>query len=333
MGIFNAHSLDVLTMGRIGVDIYPLKSGLGLHEVDAFGRFLGGSPTNVAVAAARLGSTSAVITGVGDDPFGLFCREELGRLGVFDDYVHCFPGESTPVAFCEIFPPDDFPIYFYRRPIAPDLLLRQDDLPIAAIEGCGVFWITGTGFCAEPSRSTHLAALEIRGKRNHTIIDLDYRASFWRDPLEARSWVRAALPQCSIAVGNVQECEVAVGEKDRVKAGKKLLGLGVEMAIVKDGPRGALAVTHDEMIHIPATEVEILNGLGSGDAFGGTLCHGLTEGWSLEEILPAASAAGAIVASRLECSTAMPTLPELRRMVSRNPQKLQRIQENEEKHD
>lgn len=333
MGLFSVQALDVLTMGRIGVDIYPLQPGVGLQDVDAFGKFLGGSPTNVAVAAARLGSAAAVITAVGRDPFGRFCRRELGRLGVFEDYVKVMEGHNTPVTFCEIFPPDNFPLYFYRRPVAPDLLLTEADLPMDALRGAGVFWVTGTGFCSEPSRTTHHAALQARERQGHTILDLDYREMFWRSPMDAREQMQAALEHVTIAVGNRMECEIAVGESDPIRAAERLLEFGVELAIVKQGAAGVLAMTQDEMVSVPGTVVEVLNGLGSGDAFGGALCHGLVDGWELEEILAAASAAGAIVASRLECSTAMPTLPELRHMLRKQPPTPQRTDRREDNHD
>ena len=118
--------LDVLTIGRCGIDIYPLQVGVGLEDVESFGKFLGGSPTNVAVAAARYGHRSAVVTGVGNDPFGRFVHTEMRRLGVDDRHVVTKAAYNTPVTFCEIFPPDDFPLYFYRDPIAPDLMLDDD---------------------------------------------------------------------------------------------------------------------------------------------------------------------------------------------------------------
>jgi 5-dehydro-2-deoxygluconokinase len=103
-------TFDVITMGRVGVDLYPLQIGVGLEDVTSFGKFLGGSATNVAVAAARHGRRTAVITRTGDDPFGRFVRREVRRLGVDDRYVSTVPDLPTPVTFCEIFPPDDFPL-------------------------------------------------------------------------------------------------------------------------------------------------------------------------------------------------------------------------------
>jgi len=306
-----AAPFDVLTMGRIGVDVYPLQSGVSLRHVESFGKYLGGTTANVAVAAARLGRGAAIVTGVGDDPFGRFVRRALRDLGVDDRFVVTSTEFATPVTFCEIFPPDDFPLYFYRRPVAPDLQIRPEDLDLAAIRDAALFWATVTGLSEEPSRSAHHAAWEARGRRRHTVLDLDYRPVFWASQEEATAQVRAALPHVTVAVGNREECEVAVGETDPDRAADALLDAGVELAIVKQGPRGVLGKTRTERVVVPPTPVDVVNGLGAGDAFGGSLVHGLLTGLPLERLLRNANAAGAIVASRLECSTAMPTAAEI----------------------
>ncbi|MDO4717728.1 MAG: 5-dehydro-2-deoxygluconokinase [Propionibacteriaceae bacterium] len=319
MGLFSSQTVDVLTVGRIGVDIYPLQQGVGLEDVTSFGKFLGGSPTNVAVAAARMRHSAAVITAVGDDPFGRFCLREMGRLGVYGDYVLIVDDLNTPVTFCEIFPPDNFPLYFYRRPTAPDLQIKPADIPVDAVRNARVVWLTSTGLCQEPSRSAHLSLLEARGRRRHTILDLDYRAAFWPDAETAGAAVREVLPLVDVAIGNLEECRVATGETDPERAGEALLDAGVEIAVVKQGPRGVLAMTAQSCITVPASNIEVVNGLGAGDAFGGTFCHGLLRGWSLADTLVAASSAGALVATRLECSTAMPSEPELLEQLRRCP--------------
>lgn len=306
-----AHRLDVLTIGRCGVDVYPLQTGVGLEDVETFGKFLGGSPTNVAVAAARLGHTAATVTGVGDDPFGRYVRREMRRLGVDDRYVVVVPELPTPVTFCEVFPPDDFPLYFYRLPSAPDLHVTPADLDLDAIRDSRLFWLSVTGLSQEPSRAAHHAALAARARAQYTVLDLDYRPMFWASMQEARAQVQAVLPQATVAVGNREECLVAVGEDDPERAADALLDTGVELAVVKQGPRGVLAKTREERIEVAPTPVDVVNGLGAGDGFGGALCHGLIEGWSLHRTVSFASAAGAIVASRLECSTAMPTEAEV----------------------
>lgn len=307
----STHIPDVLVMGRLGVDIYPLQSGKGLEEVESFGKFLGGSAANVAVAAARLGHNVSLVSRVGDDPFGRYLLTELARLGVDGRGVRMDAVYKTPVTFCEIFPPDDFPLYFYREPKAPDLEITHDQLDEAAVRGAGVLWATVTGLSQDPSRSTQLGCLQDRNRAGHSVIDLDYRPAFWADPSEATVEVGRALEHVTVAVGNREECEIAVGETDPDRAADALLERGVRLAIVKQGPDGVLAKTRDERVVIPPLAVHVVNGLGAGDAFGGALCHGLLAGWGLERMLRVANAAGAIVAGRLECSTAMPTLTEI----------------------
>ncbi|WP_022887065.1 5-dehydro-2-deoxygluconokinase [Glaciibacter superstes] len=306
-----AETLDVLTIGRSGVDLYPLQDGVGLADVTTFGKYLGGSATNVAIAAARHGRASAIITRTGADPFGSFVHSELRRLGVSDRFVTDVPDLKTPITFCEIFPPDHFPIYFYRDPIAPDLVINPEELDLDAIRNAGVYWSTVTGLCREPSRSAHHAAWQARARRPLTVLDLDYRPMFWESPEAATREVSRALEQVTVAVGNRDECEIAVGETDPHRAADALLDRGVELAVVKQGPRGVLAKTRHETVEVAPYEVEVVNGLGAGDGFGGALCHGLLAGWPLEHVIRFANVAGAIVATRRECSTAMPTTAEV----------------------
>ncbi|GMA41692.1 5-dehydro-2-deoxygluconokinase [Mobilicoccus caccae] len=309
-------SPDLVAIGRIGVDIYPLQTGVGLEDVDTFGKFLGGSATNVTVAAARLGHSAAIVSRTGDDPFGRFVHQALQGFGVDDTHVRPVDGLPTPVTFCEIFPPDDFPLYFYRFPTAPDLSIEAEEIPVDLVREAGVFWATVTGLSEEPSRSAHHAAWVARDRREHTILDLDYRPMFWESEAAATAAVAEALGQCTVAVGNAEECRVAVGETDPQRAASALLERGIEIAVVKQGPRGVLAATADERVEVPAILVDVVNGLGAGDAFGGALCHGLLSGWDLRRTVRFANAAGAVVASRLECSSAMPTEDEVEALLA-----------------
>lgn len=308
---------DLLALGRLGVDLYPLQDGVGLEQVETFGKFLGGTAANVTVAAARHGRRPALVSGVGDDPFGRYLVAELERLGVDPRYVRTSAEFKTPITFCEIFPPDDFPIYFYRRPKAPDLTIQADELDLAAVRDARVLWVTTTGLSEEPSRSTHFAALQARGRAPHTVLDLDYRPVFWDGVEAAREQVRRALDGVTVAVGNREECEMAVGESDPDRAADALLERGVELAIIKQGPRGTMAKTADERVEVPVHTVDVVNGLGAGDGFGGALVHGLLAGWELRRVIEFANVAGAVVASRRECSTAMPTTAEVEQELAR----------------
>jgi 5-dehydro-2-deoxygluconokinase len=305
-------------MGRIGVDIYPLQIGQSLRQVETFGKYLGGSATNVAVAAARYGRRAAVISRTGEDPFGEFIHDALRGFNVDDRYVSAVPVMPTPVTFCEIFPPDHFPLYFYRFPTAPDLQIEAGQLDLDAIRSAGIFWVTVTGLSQEPSRGATLRALAARaqsGSGGTTVLDLDYRPMFWPSREEAHRWVQKALPHATVAVGNLDECETAVGTREPHAAARALHDAGVGLAVVKQGPGGVMASAGAQVVEVPPAPVQVVNGLGAGDAFGGALCHSLLSGWDLERTLRFCNAAGAIVASRLACADAMPTADEVEKKV------------------
>ncbi|MDX6233990.1 MAG: 5-dehydro-2-deoxygluconokinase, partial [Nocardioidaceae bacterium] len=236
-------ALDLLTVGRVGVDIYPQQNG-PLKDVSTFAKYLGGTATNVAVGAARLGRRTAVLTKVGPDGFGEFVREALEGFGVDPSYVGTAPGLLTPVVFCELDPPEDPGLVFYRQPIAPDLTIGDDDIPWDLVRDVPVFWVTGTGASVEPSRTSQLAMLKHRGRPErgpqsvigrHTVLDLDWRPMFWSSPEQASEEYDAMLDYVTVAVGNRAEVEVAVGTSDPDEAATRLLDRGVELALVKMG--------------------------------------------------------------------------------------------------
>lgn len=318
---------DVLTIGRISVDIYPEDIGVGLEDVSTFRKYLGGSPTNVAVAAARHGRASAVITRTGIDPFATYLHQELRKFGVDNRFVSEVEVWPTPVTFCAIRPPEDFPLYFYRTPTAPDWQISEDELDLEAIRSAGIFWSTVTGLAQEPSRQAHIAAHAARPRRDlqpgqFTVLDLDYRPMFWDSEQEARDAVAHVLPEVTVAIGNDKECAVAVGEGTPDEQADRLLAAGVEIAVVKLGSEGVMAATKDERVVSAPVPVETLNGLGAGDAFGGAFCHGLLAGWPLEQVLDYANASGAIVASRLSCADAMPTPDEVKSLLAERGRKV-----------
>lgn len=310
-------SYDLLTMGRISVDIYPNDVGVGLADVTSFGKYLGGSPANVTVACAKHGRRTALITRTGNDPFGEYLHRELRRYGVDDSHVSGVEGLQTPATFCAIRPPEDFPLYFYGRfPTAPDLQIAPEEIDADAVRDATVFWSTVTGLCQEPSRSAQKHAHRIRSEAGaregrHTVLDLDYRPMFWDSAADATAQVSELLPHVSIAIGNREECAVAVGDGAPEEQADRLLNEGVSMAVVKMGAAGVMAKTASETVISQPVPVETVNGLGAGDSFGGAFCHGLLAGWPLQNVLDFANAAGAIVASRIACSEDMPTTDEV----------------------
>jgi 5-dehydro-2-deoxygluconokinase len=298
--------LELLTVGRISVDLYCEQLNAGWHEAESFMKAVGGSPTNVAIAAARLGRRAAVFTKVGSDPFGEIALGELRDFDVETRFVGVLEQAVTPLAFAVLDPPEDPKLLFRREPPAPDLQLHPHEIDDPAVSEVPVLWITGSALSQEPSRSTVQGMLRIRAHRRHTILDLDYRPSFWNSRPEASTTIGAAIDDATIAVGNREECAVAVGSADPHDAAAILLERGVELAIVKLGSDGVLLADSEGERTIPPAPIDVLCGLGAGDAFGGALCHGLLSGWTHDRAVAFANTAGGIVASRLLCSQAMP---------------------------
>jgi 5-dehydro-2-deoxygluconokinase len=310
-------SLELVTVGRVSVDLYAREQGAGFAQVETFAKSIGGSPTNVAVAAARLGRRAAVITAVGDDPFGEYVRGALAeRFGVDVRFVGTHPTLRTPLAFAAMDPPEDPQLLFYREPDAPDIRIELASIDRAAVREAAILWVSASALSQEPSRSTTLALMSER-ERAAIILDLDYRPTFWRDEAEASAVIGAALEHAGTAVGNREECRVAVGSDDPGRAADALLARGCSLAVVKQGGDGVLVATPAEREVVPGLRVKVVCGLGAGDAFGGALCHGLLSGWAPAECVRFANAAGAIVASRLLCADAMPAASEVEALLAR----------------
>ncbi|MEN9643900.1 MAG: 5-dehydro-2-deoxygluconokinase [Actinomycetota bacterium] len=312
--------LELLTIGRICTDLYAEQLGVPLADVRTFRKSVGGTATNVAVAAARLGHRAAVLTKVGDDPFGHYVKGALEHtFGVDTRYVGMHATLRTPLAFAELQDPGEPTIVFYREPMAPEMTITPDDVDLEVVAAVPVLWVPVGALAAEPSRGTVNALLGHRGRRTHTVLDLDWRPALWGgDEDRAHEAVAEVLPLVTMAIGNRDECRVAVGTSDPHDAADRLLALGLQAAIVKMGGDGVLVATADgTRTPVPPQRVEVVCGLGAGDAFGGAICHGLLLGWDLARCAVAGNAAGAIVAGRLMCADDMPTNDEIEEMMRR----------------
>jgi 5-dehydro-2-deoxygluconokinase len=302
--------MDVLSVGRVSVDLYAQEANIGFDGQQTFQKSIGGSPTNVAVAAARLGLKAALATKVGDDGFGEYVRNKLTGFGVATDYVFTQAGAQTPLAFAALTPPETPTIAFYRNQ-APDTTLSSSDIPESAIKEVKILWISQSALAVGETAEAAITWMQLRDPSQHTIVDLDYRASLWLNKGAARAKAQESISLATIVVGNLQECEVALGSKDENEAADALLALGVKLAVIKLGADGVLLATPTERVRIAPTPVDVVCGLGAGDAFGGALCYGIIQGWDLEQMGRFANAAGALVSTRLTCADAMPTLSEL----------------------
>ncbi len=306
-----AGALDLLALGRVSVDLYAQEPYASFLDPQTFVKSIGGSPTNVAVAGARLGLASALVTAVGDDPLGDYARGRLAALGVQTRYVARTEGGRTPVVLVALEDPAEPTLTFLRAPDAPDTAIEADAVDDRTLDTCGVLWVSGAALAAGATARTALHWMERRSDRPHTVLDLDLRPTLWADLSEATATAKQAIALSSVVVGNRRECEMALGTSDPHEAADVLLARGVRVAVVKMGPDGVLLASADERVVVEPIRVEVRCGSGAGDAFGGALAAGLVGGWPLARIGAIANAAGALVTSRLTCADAMPTLPEL----------------------
>ena len=287
--------IDAVVMGRVGIDLYPNELETPLSEVRTFTRFVGGFAGNVATGLARLGVRTAIVSRVGAEGHGEYVRAWLATQGVDVRFLATDPYWLTPPTFCEVWPPDRFPITFYRRPTAPDWQLSPPDFDAAEVADAPLLYATGTGLAQSPSRETTLAAL--RTHHGTTIFDLDWRPTLWNDPDEYPALAAEAVRYADIAIGNEEEVEASRVDPPTL--------------VLKRGERGATVVERGEETDVPGFPVDVVNGLGAGDAFAAALGQSLLAGLPLVEAVRRGTVAGALVASRLACSEAMPRLDEL----------------------
>jgi 5-dehydro-2-deoxygluconokinase len=287
--------IEAAVLGRVGIDLYPNELETPLAEVETFTRFVGGFAGNVSTGLARLGVRTAIVSRVGADGNGDFVRSWLGGEGIDVRFLATDPYWLTPPTFCEVWPPDNFPITFYRRPTAPDWQLSPDDFDADEVAGATLLYATGTALAQSPSRETTLAALAAH--RGTTIFDLDWREALWDDPGTYPALAAQAASTADIVIGNEEEVEAA--------------RVDVPTLVLKRGAHGATVFEGGAHTDVPGFPVDVVNGLGAGDAFAAALGHGLLHHLPLAEAVRRGTVAGALVAAQLACSAAMPRLDEL----------------------
>jgi 5-dehydro-2-deoxygluconokinase len=300
---------EVIVMGRLSADIYPTELRTSLRHQRNFIRYVGGFAGNVSTGLARLQVSTAIVSKVGDDGHGEFIRDFLSREGVDVTWLGIDHTLNTPVVFCEIWPPDRFPLLFYRTPTCPDWELTTDDFDLDAVAEAPTLLVSGTGLAREKSRSAHMAAVE---RHRHTaIFDLDYRPMFWPSPKAYAAAVKDVLPRADIVLGNEDEVRAATGLDDARQGIAALRAAGPRVLILKRGGEGAVLFDGDRLVEVPPVRMEVVNGLGAGDAFLAAVAHGVLRGIDLATAVRRANWSGAYVASQVPCSEAMPYLKDV----------------------
>jgi 5-dehydro-2-deoxygluconokinase len=315
--------IEAVVLGRVGVDLTPAAPRTSLATATSFVRAVGGFAGNIGTGLARLGISTAVVSSVGDDGHGDHVRSFLAGEGVDVAGLVTHPGARTQVAFFEAWPPETFPVTFYRLAPAPDTLLTLDDVPTARLQRVPLTIVSAALLAAEPSRSTSLRVLEMRAAAraerpgSWTILDLDWRPTLWADPDEAPDLVSRAAGVADVLIGS--DGEFVSARLDPHEA----LDLGPRLVVVKHGPGGVSAITRTGRRTVHGIEVDVVCGLGSGDALTAAFAAGLLRGLDPTAALERGNAAGAIVASRLMCSTSMPSPAEIDDLLTRQPTRSQ----------
>lgn len=325
---------DSLHMGRSSIDLYANEVGAPFEQIKNFAAYVGGSPTNISVGARRLGLTTALVTGLGEDPVGDFILHFLNKEGVETAYSPRKPGYRTSAVALGIEPPDKFPLIYYRDNCA-DIELTIDDILAAPIADSQVFQFAGTNLYQDPCRSATMFAAELAKKGDTEVVfDIDFRPDQWHDPRAFGVTVRSVLPNVDIVIGTEDEINAAMladagqinlthsqvsdarVEGDIDAAVHALLSLGPRALLQKRGEEGVRVHLRQEdgsLEHIdaPGYPVEIYNILGAGDAFGSGFLYGHVNNWGWYKSARLGNACGAIVVTKHGCANFMPTMQEV----------------------
>jgi 5-dehydro-2-deoxygluconokinase len=305
------NTFDVISIGRLAVDLYASEIGVPLSRVKQFSVYAGGCPANVVVGTRRLGLHTAMVSRIGTDGLADGLIDFLNSEGVSTQYIARDPCHLTGLAFLSILPPETFPLVYYRQDPA-DLYLTLDDLADVPFETARVLFVAGTNLSADPSRSTTLAAMErARAGGATVVIDIDLRKTLWSDLRAFGISIRAALPFADIAIGTEEEITAAADLTPVREAVVSLLRRGSKAIAVKRGAQGADVFTSDGAVHHgrPFT-VDVLNVLGAGDAWASGFIYGLLQGWDWATCARFGNAIGAIIVTRHACANDMPTYDE-----------------------
>ena len=330
-------SYDVLSMGRSSIDLYANDVGAAFVDITSFAAYVGGCPTNISVAAQRLGSKTALLTAVGADQVGDFILNFCNKEDIDTQFIPRKPGHRSSAVVLGIEPPNKFPLTYYRDNCA-DIELTIDDVLASPIADAKYLLVSGTGLCKEPSRSATLFACEFAQRHGtKVVLDIDFRPDQWHDARAFGVTLRSALRTIDIVLGTEDEINAMMMGEDatvtlthsqvsdaRVSgdvdvAIDSILAMGPTVLFQKRGADGSrvhvVTPAGIDRTNAAGFPVQVYNILGAGDAYAGGVIHGLAHGWSWHRAARLGNACGAIVVTKHGCANFMPTMQEIEQFV------------------
>lgn len=310
---------DVVSIGRIGVDLYARQVNCSMEDITTFGKFIGGSPANITVGLSKLGLKTGFIGRIADDAFAKFILKYFREKGIDTSCIVADKsGAKTQIAVSEIMGPDAANVIFYRDENVVDLKLEPDDVKEEYIAEAKILNISGTALAAGPSREAVFVAISYALKHGVVIVmDIDYRAFNWKSQAEVAVYYGLACEKCDVLLGTREEFNMIESitdpqNRDDAKTAQRLFEKRAKIVLVKHGKEGSIGFTKDGQI-IPGELIptNVVNTFGAGDAYAASFIYGLLQGCGTKECMDRGAAASAIIISRNDCSEAMPTAQEV----------------------
>ena len=329
--------LDVICVGRSSVDLYGSQIGGRLEDMASFSKYVGGSPTNISIGAARLGLNAAIITAVGDEHMGRFILETLSLEGVNNSQVKIDPKRLTALVVLGIRDSERFPLIFYREDCA-DMGLRADDINPDFIASAKAVCVTGTHFSTAEVAQMSMHVIELAKAAGRKVaLDIEYRPNLWQlgghgdgenrfaESAAVSAHLQTILPHCDLIVGTEEEWHIAGGSTDTITALKAARQISNATLVCKRGAMGC-TIFEGEIegfeagISVPVKEIEVFNVLGAGDGFMAGFLRGWLRDEPLERCAQFANMCSALAVSRHGCAQAYPSFDELDYMLNTGSQ-------------
>ena len=323
----NSRPYDLVLLGRVAVDFNPVDYFHPLEECTTFKKYVGGSPANIAVGAARHGMKIGFFARVSDDQLGDFVVHFFEKEGIDTSRIRrCENGEKIGLTFTEILSRDESSILMYRNCIA-DLQLHPDDIDEEYIKNTKALLISGTSLAASPSREAALKAVMLAKRFGTKIIfDVDYRSYSWRNMDEISIYYSMVARVADIIMGSREEFDLmeALIEpgRDDLQSAAYWHGQNAKIVIIKHGKKGSTAYTCDGKSYtVRPFPVEALKSFGGGDGYGAGFLYGLYSGWDMYDCLEFGCAQASMMVAAHSCSEEMPMADQIHAFIRASKEK------------